>query len=224
MGHHKPGIALQPIKGFVEIQKCAVKIVFAERDAEKSSENCLSLWLRMDRKTDRQTDRQLTDRRTCWGHWGSEEFPSCWKLIRHPVFQAKKWWVSSLPATLLSPPLYLSVFNLPLLCQSPTLSCSLQQLPLIGGADDHTVSTALLSVFNSYLAHSTRLFLPLCAFGRIFADSYQNRFFASGDSSASTWALCYIVCAKKRKGNFSAEQQQTSRLIIYQPIYMLMTV
>ena len=36
------------------------------------------------------------------------------------------------------------------------------KLLLIGGADDHTVSPALLSVFYSYLAHSARLPSSLC--------------------------------------------------------------
>lgn len=66
-------------------------------------------------------------------------------------------------------------FNLPPPCQSLTVSCSLRhdseiKLLLIGGADDHTVSPALLSVFNSYLAHSTPLssslhiWVDLCRF------------------------------------------------------------
>lgn len=152
------------------------------------------------------TEDGQTDRQTRWGRCGSEEFPSCWKLIHHPVCRAKQWWISSLPAPLLSPPLHLSVFNPPPLCQksdSLLLSSTRSEkikLWLIGGADDHTASPALLSVFNSYLAHSTRLPPSLCVLGRLLQIHIKTKVLCKW--VAHRPELSAAFCAHQRQKTF----------------------
>ncbi len=81
------------------------------------------------------------------------------------------------------------------------------KLLLTGGADDHTVSPGLLSVFNSYLARSTPLYSSLCIWVGFLQIHIKTKLLCKW--LAHRPGLCAIFSYAPKKKNFSAEQRST---------------
>ncbi len=90
-------------------------------------------------------------------------------------------------------------FNLPKLCWPDSLLLSSTRfekikLSVISAADDHTVPAALLSVFNSYLAHSAPLSFSSCTWMDFCRFISKLNCCATDYGSTMTWALCAVFC------------------------------